>query len=369
MSRVLVPMRRPVRETRLADPVKVAHLVASAYRAALGESDWGAFLDSFVQETGGDTGYLYCIDVRAGHDGISFVDVDERATRSAEALLRHNHDHPIYTPEFVSWCVEGAVFTVSKFIDQGPYRTTDAHAEVCADFGLDDHLRITLVRDEPGVAIAMSTYREGRRGDYADEHDHLAWAVAPHVARAARIALHRGALPSRAIAPPPLDDHPIAFLTLDARGELRDANAAGRRALHRGDVLFTDGRRLRARRGGSDLDRGIAAVLALAGGVRPAAPARLHPVPGVEILLSPDTAGGVLVMLLDRRPPEATDEQPLAALTPQQHAVAERLSLGMTISEAARDLGISTETVKTHVKHVYDKLGIASRAELANRMR
>jgi DNA-binding CsgD family transcriptional regulator len=57
-----------------------------------------------------------------------------------------------------------------------------------------------------------------------------------------------------------------------------------------------------------------------------------------------------------------------AALTPRQREVAELLAHGATSPEAARHLGLGVETVRTHVKAIYDRLGIASRAELARQV-
>lgn len=64
---------------------------------------------------------------------------------------------------------------------------------------------------------------------------------------------------------------------------------------------------------------------------------------------------------------EAPERAPTwaTALTPRQREVADLLAHGATAPEVARHLGVAVETVRTHVKAIYDKLGIASRAELA----
>jgi LuxR family transcriptional regulator, maltose regulon positive regulatory protein len=45
--------------------------------------------------------------------------------------------------------------------------------------------------------------------------------------------------------------------------------------------------------------------------------------------------------------------------------VLERLQEGATNAEIADDLGIGVETVRTHARKIYRKLGVASRRELA----
>lgn len=52
-------------------------------------------------------------------------------------------------------------------------------------------------------------------------------------------------------------------------------------------------------------------------------------------------------------------------LSPAQRAVAELAGLGLKVTEIAQELGRSPETVRSHLRAVYEQLGIASRAELA----
>ncbi len=64
-----------------------------------------------------------------------------------------------------------------------------------------------------------------------------------------------------------------------------------------------------------------------------------------------------------RRGVSAVDE-----LTPQELQVARMLAGGRTTREAAAALFLSPKTVEYHLRHVYIKLGIRSRAELAGRL-
>jgi DNA-binding NarL/FixJ family response regulator len=49
-------------------------------------------------------------------------------------------------------------------------------------------------------------------------------------------------------------------------------------------------------------------------------------------------------------------------LTTRERDVLTRIAAGMTVIEVAEDLGVSENTVKTHVKGVYRKLGVRTRA-------
>jgi len=58
----------------------------------------------------------------------------------------------------------------------------------------------------------------------------------------------------------------------------------------------------------------------------------------------------------------------LHGLTPREREVAQLLARGATNEEIARALWISRYTVKDHVKAVYAKLGVGSRAELTAKL-
>ncbi|TXD37220.1 helix-turn-helix transcriptional regulator [Lujinxingia vulgaris] len=62
------------------------------------------------------------------------------------------------------------------------------------------------------------------------------------------------------------------------------------------------------------------------------------------------------------------ERSPDFALTEMQRRVAEYARSGATVSEIARTMGRSPHTIKTHLKSVYERLGVASRLELAARL-
>jgi two-component system nitrate/nitrite response regulator NarL len=54
------------------------------------------------------------------------------------------------------------------------------------------------------------------------------------------------------------------------------------------------------------------------------------------------------------------DDRP--ALSPREHEILERTAGGASAPEIAGELQISTATVKTHLHHLYEKLGVSERA-------
>lgn len=86
-------------------------------------------------------------------------------------------------------------------------------------------------------------------------------------------------------------------------------------------------------------------------------------------------AGGVWVgWRLTRRHapgPFARNDAALASLglTGQEVKVLERLAAGQSNKEIARSLGLSPNTVKTHVAHLFDKLAVTRRTQAIGKAR
>ncbi len=82
--------------------------------------------------------------------------------------------------------------------------------------------------------------------------------------------------------------------------------------------------------------------------------------------LERDVAGRALDRLLAR---EAGRQRLASVLTPREAELVCLVSHGLRNKEIAARLGIGEGTVKVHLHRVYDKLGVTSRVELANRVR
>jgi LuxR family transcriptional regulator, maltose regulon positive regulatory protein len=67
--------------------------------------------------------------------------------------------------------------------------------------------------------------------------------------------------------------------------------------------------------------------------------------------------------------PRGTPHQPAAILTERELSVLRFLPSRLTNAEIARECLMSVNTVKTHLKSIYAKLGVTSRAETVERAR
>lgn len=86
----------------------------------------------------------------------------------------------------------------------------------------------------------------------------------------------------------------------------------------------------------------------------------IHTVMGGETFLDPRVTERVASLVA-----KARDQRGPYGLTPAEMRVVALLSDGLTNQEIGDRLGLSPETVKTHLRHARDKVGVRDRAQLA----
>jgi DNA-binding NarL/FixJ family response regulator len=79
--------------------------------------------------------------------------------------------------------------------------------------------------------------------------------------------------------------------------------------------------------------------------------------------MSPEVAARVVKLFRDIRPPERLD----CDLTPHETRLLKLLVEGHNYTTAAPELGVSYNTVKFHMRHVYEKLQVHSKSEAVAR--
>jgi DNA-binding NarL/FixJ family response regulator len=80
-------------------------------------------------------------------------------------------------------------------------------------------------------------------------------------------------------------------------------------------------------------------------------------------LLSPAVTARLLAEFAGRRPAAGREPAELDRLTPREREVLDLVVRGMSNGEIARTLFVSHSTVKTHLTHVLDKLGLRDRVQ------
>jgi DNA-binding NarL/FixJ family response regulator len=82
-----------------------------------------------------------------------------------------------------------------------------------------------------------------------------------------------------------------------------------------------------------------------------------------DALLAPAITRRLIEDYLARRPPEPAAMPDLAELTPREREVLTHVGSGRSNAEIAEQLVVTEATVKTHVAHVFAKLGVRDRAQ------
>ncbi len=75
--------------------------------------------------------------------------------------------------------------------------------------------------------------------------------------------------------------------------------------------------------------------------------------------MSPEVASRVIKLFRDVRPPERFDHD----LTPHETRLLKLLVDGHNYTTAAEELGVSINTIKFHMRHIYEKLQVHSKSE------
>ena len=82
-----------------------------------------------------------------------------------------------------------------------------------------------------------------------------------------------------------------------------------------------------------------------------------------ETLLAPSVTRRLLETFISSRPPAQDQPRELDGLTPTERKVLTLIGQGHSNSEIAASLFIADTTVRTHVRHIFEKLGLRDRVQ------
>jgi DNA-binding CsgD family transcriptional regulator len=233
------------------------------------------------------------------------------------------------------------------------------------DLGLSDELRASFTARDGSCWGVAQLVRAGGASFTTAERDLLATA-APSIASAlrARFAVAAPAVsPQRGPALVILDKTgDVESITPEARerlAELGNGSATGMAPVP--EPVYTVAARARAARSGAANGPACAQVRTVRHGWL-----HLH----ASCLDGPDAPGESVAVVIT--PAQAPDLVPLLALgyrlTAREQEVLRFLARGMSTAEMTQRLGISPHTVRDHIKSLFGKVGVRSRAELVGRI-
>ena len=262
-------------------------------------------------------------------------------------------------------------------------RESRFYREWIAPQGLHDCINVHYLRRNMTSGVFSITKSHGD-GVFTSRDCKIAETLAPHIRRAMAIndIVDKGRLAS-ALYRSMLDKLAAAVFVVGIGGVLRFANAAGEEMLSNAAHLKKiNGGLSAARQGHARVKLAEAIARALSGdaslGIRgigvplmsedgePAA-AYVLPIAGGD--LRRDVGNGNAIVFVSKR----TDQQPVVieilrtmfALTPTEARAAHDLVAGNKPSAIAVTSGVSPDTIRVHLKHVYAKTGVGDQVALA----
>jgi DNA-binding CsgD family transcriptional regulator len=230
-----------------------------------------------------------------------------------------------------------------------------------------------ILRDD-GVLTAIGCLNGARRPGVGIERVR---AIMPHLRRASAIARRVAALEAeRGRLAAALDGLAVGVMVVDDSLGVIHANGVAERALAARDGVAR--RRGRVVLADAAADRWLAREAARAAAGAPDAGAPVRPVPrpsgarSYTLCVAPNGSRTATIYLDDpeagRRVPEAADLAERYGLTATEAEVARLAALGGGMPHVARTLGVSVNTVRSHLKAIYGKTGLNSQAALAREM-
>lgn len=348
--------------------------VRSAHEAALAPEQWPEALLAIADYAGASGAIFVCHDFAQSNSWIINGGLRDDLSR-------------LYVARYADNVISREVMRRGPGL-HAAHRLTDLSALMRSGFGADiwapQRIRTMLQQAHPGITAGRSS--GGFAVALTDRHmDDLTRAerrwrrIAPQLRLAADLYLARSERQYIAEARAGLLDllADAAFL-LTPEGRLIAANQSGEALLANGEGLCADAaQRLRAT-DEHDAPRLRAAIAAAGGSAPHASGFRLfHPEGWLAIVApAPEPASPsqlirpsqVLVRIIEpqashRRRAETAAR--LFGLSRRETAILAEIVRGRSVPDVARSLRLSPETVRTHLKRIYDKSDIRSQSELA----
>ncbi len=253
---------------------------------------------------------------------------------------------------------KAGVSTIDRATGGRP-ETSERYRDVLGPGGLGRELRAVLRERSYGWG-GLVLFRETGAADFSDAEVTLVSQVADVLARGIRRCLLTSELAHR-------DDHSVPGMLVIGAGGF-DVEVRSSAAAHWLELIAD-----------SDLSDGVPMVVGTLvararSGVDGLARTRVRGRNGVWLTmyaeaLSAGPDAQVSVVVEPSRPYELAALMADAyLLTPREREVAQQVLLGRTTQEIAATMFVSAWTVQDHLKNVFDKVGVRSRAELTARL-
>ena len=359
---------------------QLSELIGMIYDCAVEPDRWPATLAEICRSIGCMSGFLLLVDLeqsshRFAHSWGLTPDWKERYAAFSDRLTG------FYSLAFSrQYQLDGEPLIMSRFIDRTGANGKRIYEDLKRTLSISDVMQTVVLREARRIAIlTASRHQDG--GTLMDNDAATMRLLVPHVRRAVKIIdiLDVKTIEADTLAAT-LDTFIAAVVIVGEGGRILHANDAARRMLA--------ARRPIADVGGVLSVRNTTANAELSAAIRQARsdesrigdsglgvpllsdePSVAHVLPlargDVRTRLMPQATAAVFVTVA--RPCLCADVGVLARnfdLTPAETRLLEQLVQNATLGRAAGELGISQETARTHLAHIFSKTGVSRQAEL-----
>lgn len=278
---------------------------------------------------------------------------------------------------------------IEELMSREQFQQSDIYRKVMAPNGLDYVLTQELYRD-PELCIRLSMDRQSDQGPFQDADKQLLSGLSTHLIKAMRIRLRQQEQEARIqLFEESLSNMGVGLLSLNARGEIIQSNQRAQQLLQahshlqvRNHRLCLDGCRKRFKdvlenaltRDGEEYTAADSPV------PRDSTSIRIESLDGrsdLQLVVKPlrqqsvgaitGTAAQLFINEVGGQHREFDPErlQAMFSFTMREARLAVLIAEGCSLSEASERLNVSINTVKTHLRGIYDKLGVRRQARVA----
>ena len=335
---------------------------------------WSTFLDRLRRRTGADYTSIVFRPLRTGPLRNRVIHLySGMPSPPPVSKLYHDSLH-VTDPMPYREMAEGRVYALSDLLRADDPLHQAYRDQLLAPSGMNV-LRMMRLTEASGVSAWITVSR--RDGAFSPAADALIAAIGPYLRAALRsfVSLERTKTKA-SVANEAIRRMNFGWLALDSEGRIHDADSNGAAMLAAPNALARGrGGRLTAR--SSEVAREIAEAVSVLSANRQARPRAivLSREPWVDMLLVPTSVRGdpdglapsiIAYVHADDWSSADRCEQlcRFFDLIPSEARLALALSRGMSIAEAARELGLTVESARTYSKRIYAKTGARGQADL-----
>jgi DNA-binding CsgD family transcriptional regulator len=356
-------------------------LIDHAYQITVEPGEWPRFLKALATTIDGVFPMLFVHDPRTHTGQLDLtVDLDEDLVRNYKAYYAERN---VWLRGAARLLTPGQIRFSHRMCSRRTFLGSEWYSDFCRPLGISNAIGATILR-EGSSSSNIAVFAGIGRPLFDQAESELFAALLPHLRRALTMYQHVAKTTVRyQNLIEVLDCLSIAVLLVGASGKVMFLNRAAGQLIASGDVLVLDAAGLRTTCASctAKLRRLIAQVaqttarqgLDSGGSLRVP---RAHPCSPLDIVVgpirghdAPPLVERAVAMIYVTDPgqrlgvPQAFLTR-LYGLTPTEGTVAALIGKGLSAKEAAQQLGVSYNTLKTHLKRVFAKTHTRRQSEL-----